>query len=172
MRVALAALVALLVPAVAQAHYSSTSRMHNIRHVATWYYGPDVCDVGTMNVPIVRANIGAGRGRAVRDGVPGGTPIPATPPPPREPLIRFPGCVIYVNDEPWISTEQLCALVAGHEYGHLFGLDHVYGDPANIMSPDVPPWVPCELQNIRRIARSFPRPERPSMSNPAPGGAP
>lgn len=131
--------VALLLPATAQAHFSRTSRVHNTRHVAQSVWG-EVCDVGTMAVPIVRMDVPEPFwGQAFWFG--------AAPP--------FTDCTVHVDDRRWAS-EPLCALVAGHEFGHLAGQPHSL-DPASVMfAHGLPPFPPCYAANVRRIAQSYP----------------
>lgn len=128
----------------ASAHHSTTSRVHNMRHIAENYYspiyGPTVCDgrATMMSIPIVNADLPSGViGRYVPDV-----------------------CEIEIEDKHW-ETEDLCDLLAGHESGHAFGYrappghefststseidDHHSNDPFDIMYPIVPMgfWEPC-----------------------------
>jgi hypothetical protein len=57
--VVLCVLVALLAPAVARAHRSTTSRVHNARHILQQTVGDttETCGVSTMEIPIVAVDI-------------------------------------------------------------------------------------------------------------------
>lgn len=128
--IAAALTLALGCPAVAMAHRSASSRVHNMRHIAQSVYG-EVCDVGTMNVPIRRGPMPAAHPEWVAFFNHGpGDELP------------YNDCSITVKDQPW-ETEYLCRVIAGHEFGHAAGLQHI-ADSSSIMWPGwLGLWQPC-----------------------------
>lgn len=147
MRVLAALAALLLIPAPASAHHT-TSRVHDIRHVAANTWGPDVCG-DTMTVAIIRVHLPPptiGRAYPAWNGRP---------------------CHIAINDQAW-DTETLC-IVLVHEYGHLAGwrappgqayrrpngtLDELHSrNPRSLMYPVVTAhYPPCRRDRIRRAA--------------------
>ena len=147
MRAFLAVLAVALTATPVQAHFSPTSRVHNMRHVAEQVYGPDLCDVGTMSIPIMRTpNLTwteslAGGGTRTRR-VSGLFTR-------KQGELPYTGCRIEINDQPW-DTGALCRLL-GHEFGHAAGRDHVApGRVWNVMAPRVISYgAPCERAVLR-----------------------
>jgi hypothetical protein len=130
------ALAALIAPPA-----NAASRVQADRLIALNTIG-NVCDVGTMNVPIIRTA-----------GLPYAAYATWTLSEP------FTGCAIYVDDRPW-SNAALCTVLA-HEFVHLTGYrlpagqeyiaadgtpDYLHSrDPRSLMWPfALQPWPPCE----------------------------
>lgn len=127
--VTLIVIFTLLLAAPADAHRSDTSRIHNMRHIAQTVWG-DVCDVGTMNVPIV------GKWAVLRDA--NGEPRP-------EWIALFSGirqgagyrdCRIEIDKRRKWTTEKLCRTMV-HEFGHAAGRRHS-SNPRSIMYQGLP----------------------------------
>jgi hypothetical protein len=123
---------------VADAH-KTRSRVHAIRHLAREQWG-EVCDVGTMNVPIVKMALGLGFEAMVSFDDPGADYVPP-----------FTNCVIRMTTMRW-STDELCRDLL-HEFGHLHGERHDLVDPFSLMWPGAPNyWPPCD--RVRRMVLS------------------
>lgn len=136
-RILAGACACLLIAAVpSDAHRSTTSRVHNARHIAESVWGVGKCDVGTMRVPIVRRAGGIRNRHGQLTGFAGLFNYTLTPDG------GFVRCSIEIDGREPIGTEYLCRLIA-HETGHAAGRDHS-PDAADIMyAYSLPYWEPC-----------------------------
>lgn len=150
----------LLCAGAADAHHSTTSRVHNMREIAL-AQGRDTtatCGVSTMDMPIINVEGLAQRTGHIAEFAHDSTDGSEPP---------YHGCKILLNRQEW-STEYLCRVLAGHEYEHAMGWTaaegseyqgsngglcrcepfkdyHHSADPSDIMWPfTLQPWAPCE----------------------------
>ncbi len=179
-------LAALLLPAIADAHRSSSSRVHNSRHIAEAKWGAgncvvsptDLTPVRIMNIPlksspggiVVRDKLTEFSGVFRSEQVPGSTvydeqgqPIPGT--------TLHHRCLVELDGRERRTTSQTCRLLA-HEFGHADDRGHNLTDPTNIMYGYGLPafWAPCENNAAStRNRRPLPPPlaEAPSPAPPA-----